>query len=40
MSETLAETLTFGASDAFSVDVEGGKAYLERLERDGSTAGT
>ncbi|MFC6800650.1 DUF5915 domain-containing protein [Deinococcus caeni] len=32
MSETLAETLVFAAADGFEADVEGGKAYLERLE--------
>ncbi|MCD0174843.1 isoleucine--tRNA ligase [Deinococcus sp. 14RED07] len=31
-SETLAETLVFGAGGGFEADVEGGKAYLERLE--------
>ena len=40
MSETLAETLTFGRAEGFAAEVEGGTAYLERLERDGSTAGS
>ncbi|MFC4636790.1 isoleucine--tRNA ligase [Deinococcus hohokamensis] len=40
MSETLAETLVFGAAEGFVADVEGGAAYLERLERDGSVAGS
>ncbi|GGR45198.1 isoleucine--tRNA ligase [Deinococcus seoulensis] len=32
MSETLAETLVFGAGGGFEAELEGGTAYLERLE--------
>ncbi|MFC4455784.1 isoleucine--tRNA ligase [Deinococcus sonorensis] len=32
MSETLAETLTFGQASGFEAELEGGKAYLERVE--------
>ncbi|MBZ9751157.1 isoleucine--tRNA ligase [Deinococcus sp. HMF7604] len=32
MSETLAETLVFGVADGFAAEVEGGTAYLEKLE--------
>jgi len=32
MSETLAETLAFGPAAGFEAELEGGKAYLERLE--------
>ncbi|ACO46072.1 isoleucine--tRNA ligase [Deinococcus deserti] len=39
MSETLTESLVFGAAEGFAAEVEGGTAYLERLERDGSMAG-
>ncbi|WP_291426500.1 isoleucine--tRNA ligase [Deinococcus sp.] len=39
MSETLAETLEFGKAQGFAAEVEGGTAYLEKLERDGSVAG-
>ncbi|CAM3601384.1 isoleucine--tRNA ligase [Deinococcus frigens] len=38
MSETLAETLVFGQASGFKADVEGGAAYLEKLEADGLTA--
>ncbi len=38
MSETLAETLVFGEASGFRAEVEGGAAYLERLEADGLTA--
>jgi isoleucyl-tRNA synthetase len=34
-SETLAETLVFGEAAGFSAAVEGGTAYLEKLERSG-----
>lgn len=37
-SETLAEVLQFGQAGGFAAEVEGGTAYLEKLERDGSTA--
>ncbi|MFC4425513.1 isoleucine--tRNA ligase [Deinococcus navajonensis] len=40
MSETLAETLVFGSAEGYATEVEGGTAYLERLERDGSVAGS
>ena len=40
MSETLDETLSFGRARGFAAEVEGGTAYLEKLERDGSTAGS
>lgn len=40
MSETLAEVMEFGTSSGFAAEVEGGTAYLEKLERDGNTAGT
>lgn len=39
-SETLAEVLQFGQAGGFAAEVEGGTAYLEKLERDGSTAGS
>ncbi len=39
MSETLAESLVFGAAEGFKVEVEGGNAYLEKLEQDGSPDG-
>ena len=39
MSETLAEVMEFGKAEGFAAEVEGGTAYLEKLERDGSTAG-
>lgn len=39
MSETLAETLVFGTAQGFEVEVEGGKAYLEKLEKDGNVEG-
>ncbi|THF88338.1 isoleucine--tRNA ligase [Deinococcus sp. KSM4-11] len=38
MSETLAETLVFGTADGHRAEVEGGAAYLERVERDGSVS--
>ncbi|OLV19083.1 Isoleucyl-tRNA synthetase [Deinococcus marmoris] len=37
MSETLAETLVFGQASGFKTEVEGGAAYLEKLEADGLT---
>ncbi|WP_291427839.1 isoleucine--tRNA ligase [Deinococcus sp.] len=37
MSETLAETLIFGTADGFEAELEGGTAYLERLETSGHT---
>lgn len=37
MSETLAETLVFGRSDDFAADVEGGTAFLARVEPAGQT---
>ncbi|GGK20254.1 isoleucine--tRNA ligase [Deinococcus malanensis] len=39
MSETLTEALVFGVAEGFAAEVEGGTAYLERLDRDGSVAG-
>ncbi|GHF30434.1 isoleucyl-tRNA synthetase [Deinococcus metalli] len=36
VSETLAESLTFGTADGYRAEVEGGAAYLEKLDRDGS----
>lgn len=39
MSETLAETLNFGRAEGFAAEVEGGVAYLERLERSGQVEG-
>ena len=38
-SETLAETLVFGAASGFAAQVEGGAAYLEKLEPDGEVLG-
>ncbi|WP_309573232.1 isoleucine--tRNA ligase [Deinococcus sp.] len=38
VSETLAETLVFGTATGYRAEVEGGAAYLERIERDGSVA--
>ena len=32
MSETLAEDLRFGTASGFETELEGGKAYLERVE--------
>ena len=32
MSETLAESLEFGTAAGFETELEGGKAYLEKLE--------
>lgn len=32
MSETLAETLVFAPADGFEAELEGGKAYLQKLE--------
>ncbi|KQR40835.1 isoleucine--tRNA ligase [Deinococcus sp. Leaf326] len=37
ISETLAEALVFGVADGFAAEVEGGVAYLEKVERDGQT---
>lgn len=37
MSETLAETLVFGRAEGFAAEVEGGTAYLEKIEADGLT---
>ncbi|MFC5847884.1 isoleucine--tRNA ligase [Deinococcus petrolearius] len=37
ISETLAEALVFGVADGFRAEVEGGVAYLEKLERGGQT---
>lgn len=37
MSETLAEALVFGVAGGFRAEIEGGAAYLEKLERDGQT---
>ncbi|WP_135227647.1 isoleucine--tRNA ligase [Deinococcus fonticola] len=39
MSETLAEVMEFGQAGGFAAEVEGGAAYLAKLERDGSTTG-
>ena len=37
MSETLAETLVFGAASGFRAEVEGGASYLAKVEPDGMT---
>ncbi|MFC3834896.1 MULTISPECIES: isoleucine--tRNA ligase [Deinococcus] len=38
MSETLAETLVFGAANGHRAEVEGGAAYLERVQQSGEVA--